>query len=83
MKLTTWNRANGHVTVVLFENGKSAAVSTKVFKTKVGAQNFGKRIDEMCGPNYEKRNLIDLFRTTNPETGEQTTNFKVENLTSV
>jgi hypothetical protein len=83
MKLTTWNRGQGHVTVVLFENGTSGAVSTKVFKTKAGAENFGKRIEELCGPNYEKRNLLDLYTTTDPKDGKKTVNFRNENFSSI
>ena len=84
MKLTTWNRGSGHVAVVLFENKRSAAVFTgKVMKTKVGAQNYCKRIEELCGENYELRNLRDLQFTTDPETGKKTRNFEYENLSSV
>ena len=37
MNTTTWNRSSGFVSVVLFSNKTSAAVSTKVFKTEKGA----------------------------------------------
>ena len=81
MNTTTWDRANGHVTVILFDNKKGAAVSTKVFKTKAGAEKFGDRIREICGDKYELSNLP--WETTDPKTGEVTRNFRRENLTSV
>ena len=49
MKTTTWNRANGFVSVVLFENGTSAAVSTKVYKTKKGAEGANNKLLQLCG----------------------------------
>jgi hypothetical protein len=81
MKLTTWNRDSGFVSVVLFDNGTSAAVSTKVFKTQKGAEGFNKRIVELCGEKYEKANLP--WESTNPKTGEVTRHFRHENLTSI
>jgi hypothetical protein len=81
MKLTTWNRDNGFVSVVLFDNGNSAAVSTKTFATKAGAEKFNKRIVEICGEKYEKANLP--WESTNPETGEVTRHFRRENLTTI
>lgn len=78
MKVTTWNRETGHVAVVLFANGTSAAVSTKTFKTKKGAIAATQRIKELCGENWEKGNLP--WKTTNPKTGEVTVNFRNENL---
>ena len=76
MRTTTWTRNGGFVSVVLFENGTSAAVSTKTFKTKAGAEKFNARIIDVCGDKYEKANLP--FRTTDLATGEITINFKVE-----
>jgi hypothetical protein len=81
MKVTTWNRDLGHVAVILFDNGTSAAVSTKTFKTKKGAEGANKRIIEMCGENWELGNLP--WKSTNPTTGEVTTNFRRENLSKV
>jgi len=83
MKLTTWNRDKGHVAVVLFENGTSAAVFDKVMKTEQGAVNYGKRIQEVCGDNYEHRNLTSLQYSTDAKTGKKTRNFHYENLTKV
>ena len=81
MKTTTWNRESGHVAVVLFDNGTGSAVSTKVFKTKAGAEKFCTRIREVCGEKYENSNLP--WETTNPESGEVTRNFRRENLSAI
>jgi|TARA_R110000751_G_scaffold5594_3_gene25368 hypothetical protein len=81
MKVTTWNREDGFVSVVLFANNTSAAVSTKTFKTKKGAEGANKRIIELCGENWEKGNLP--WKTTNPKTGEVVTNFHNENLSRI
>ena len=81
MKLTTWNRANGFVSVVLFENGSSAAVSTKVYKTQKGAEGANKRLLELCGKNWEDGDLP--WSTTNPKDGTVTRNYRRENLRRV
>ena len=81
MKTTTWSRDEGFVSVVLFENGLSAAVSTKTYKTKDGALAANKKLHTICGKGYSKQNLP--YRTTNPKTGEVTVNYKTENLTIV
>ena len=81
MKVTTWNRDVGFVSVVLFANGKSAAVSTKTYKTQKGAEGANKRLIEVCGDNYENQNLP--WKTTNPKTGEVTENYRSENLSKV
>jgi|TARA_R110000751_G_scaffold50895_1_gene112049 hypothetical protein len=78
MKTTTWNREAGYVSVVLFKNGTSAAVSTKTYATKKGAESANTRLQDMCGENWELGNLP--YRTTNPDTGEQTVNYRTENL---
>ena len=83
MKLTTWNRDKGYVVVVLFENGTSAAVFDKVMKTEQGAINYGNRIKEVCGDNYEHRNLTPLQYSTDAKTGNKVRNFHYENLTNV
>ena len=75
MKITTFKRNDGFVTVVMFDNKESCAVSTKTFKTQA-ATKFGQRIIEVCGHKWEKRNLP--WETTNPITGEITRNFKRE-----
>ena len=79
MKTTTWDRENGHVAVVLFENGTSGAVFRKRMKTKKGAENFAARIVEICGESYEKKHLRNLQYTFDRETGEKTTNFDYVN----
>ena len=81
MKTTTWNREAGHVAVVLFDNGTSAAVSTKIYATKKGAEAANAKLLAMCGEKYEKANLP--WESTNPETGEITRHFHRENLTSL
>jgi len=81
MNTTTWNRSSGFVSVVLFANGTSAAVSTKVFKTAKGAESFCKRIVEVCGPDYSLQDLP--WMSTNPDTGEVTRHFRKENLTAI
>ena len=83
MKLTTWNRDKGYVVVVLFENGTSAAVFDKVMKTEQGAINYGNRIKEVCGDNYEHRNLTSLQYSTDAKTGNKVRNFHYENLTNI
>jgi len=81
MRTTTWNRESGYVSVVLFSNKTSAAVSTKVFKTEKGALAANTKLLEMCGENWEKANLP--WESTNPETGEVTRHFRKENLTAI
>ena len=81
MNTTVWSRKEGFVSVVLFENGTSAAVSTKVFKSAEGAAKFNERIVEVCGHKYELSNLP--VRTTNPINGEVTVNFIFENLIAI
>lgn len=81
MKTTTWNREHGHVSVILFENHSSAAVSTKVYQTKKGAIGANKRLAVMCGDNWEKHDLP--WQSTNPETGLVTRHYRRENLTSI
>jgi hypothetical protein len=81
IKLTTWNRGKGHVSVVLFDNNTSAAVSTKLYKSKKGAEAANARLVEFCGEGYSDNNIP--WKTTNPETGEQTENYRLENLAVV
>ena len=81
MKTTTWNRNGGFVSVVIFANKTSAAVSTKVFKTQKGAEGANKKLIAMCGDNWEKGNLP--WESTNVDTGEVTRHFVRENLTSI
>ena len=81
MKTTTWNRASGYVSVVLFTNGSSAAVSTKIFKTKKGAEAANAKLVTLCGDNWDKANLP--WESTNPTTGEVTRHFRRENLTAI
>ena len=81
MKMTTWNREAGYVSVVLFDNGTSAAVSTKTYATKKGAEAANTRLQELCGEGYSNMNLP--YRTTNPEDGTVTVNYRTENLTVV
>ena len=57
MKMTTWNREAGYVSVVLFDNGTSAAVSTKTYATKKGAEAANTRLQELCGEGYSNMNL--------------------------
>ena len=81
MKCTTWSRSGGFVSVVLFANKTSAAVSTKIYKTEKGAKGANMRLKERCGDNWEKMNLP--YRTTNPKHGSVTVNYKTENLASI
>jgi len=81
MKTTTWNRDNGYVSVVLFANKKSAAVSTKVYATKQGALGANKRLVKICGDNWEHHDLP--WESTNPDTGEVTRHYRRENLTAI
>ena len=85
MKTITFSRNNGYHMAVVFENNKSMAVSTKTFKTQDGAEKFALRIKEICGENYENRNLIDLYQTTTIEDGVATTtkNFVNENIVAI
>tara|TARA_Y100000310_G_C20489204_1_gene718336 strand:+ start:231 stop:437 length:207 start_codon:yes stop_codon:yes gene_type:complete len=64
--------------VVLFDNNISAAVSTKVYKTKRGAENANARLADMCGDGYSKMDIP--WNSTDPATGEVTTNYRRENL---
>ena len=81
MKTTTWKIAGGFASVIIFENGSSAAVSTKVYKTKKGAEGANKRLLELCGKNWENGDLP--WETTNPKDGEVTRNYRRENLRRV
>lgn len=81
MKMFVWNREDGYVHGILCKNGKTAIVSTKVYKTQKGAESANKKLQDITGENYEKQNVP--YRTTNPETGEVKVNFKTENLTVV
>ena len=81
MKTTTWNRDRGYVSVVLFENNMTAAVSEKIYKTQKGAEAANERLKELVGPKYSNMNLP--YTTTNPKTGIKTTNYKTENLISL
>ena len=78
MKTTTWNRKDGYVSVVLFENGTSAAVSTKVYKTKKGADGANTKIRTKCGENWELGNIP--WEPTNPEDGVVTRHYIREDL---
>ena len=81
MKCTTWRRHGGFVSVILFANGTSAAVSTKVCKTQKGAESINARVDALCGPDYSLQDLP--WSSTNPETGEVTVNYRKENLSAI
>ena len=81
MKTTTWSRGIGHVSVVLFENKKSAAVSTKIYKTVKGAEAANERLRAICGDGYDNSHLP--WNSTDPQTGERTVNYKRENLIRV
>lgn len=74
----TWKRENGFVSVVVFNNNSSVAVSTKTFKTEKGAEAMNAKLREMCGENWERGDLP--WQSTNPETGEVTTHFRRENI---
>ena len=78
MKVTTWNRNDGFVSVVLFENGTSAAVSTKVYKTKKGAEGANNKLLELCGKNWENGDLP--WETTDPKDGSVTRHYRREDL---
>jgi hypothetical protein len=81
MKTITWKRKNGFVSVVLFANKKSAAYSTKTYKTKAGAEAANKRLAEICGENWELMNLP--YTSADAKTGEITVNYIWQNLTGV
>ena len=81
MKTTIWNRDSGFVSVVLFENNKTCAVSTKVYKTAEGAKTANQKLKTLCGPNYSNCNLP--YVSTNPKTGKRTVNYTTENLISL
>ncbi len=79
IKFATWKHDDGHVLVILFNNGTSVAVSVKVFKTVQGALAFGAKITARCsnedGP-WGKANLP--WYTCDAETGERTEHFTCE-----
>ena len=81
MKTITWSRLDGHVSVVLFENGRTCAVSTKIYKTQKGAESANERLKELCGEKYSNMNLP--YETTDSKTGEITVNYRTENLISL
>jgi len=81
MKCTTWSRKGGYVSVILFANGISAAVSTKVCKTRKGAEGINARVEALCGPGYSLQDFP--WTSTNPETGEVTVNYRKENLSEI
>ena len=78
MKTTTWNRNDGFVSVVLFENGTSAAVSTKVYKTKKGAAGANAKLEALCGEKWENGDLP--WETTDPKDGSVTRHYRREDL---
>ena len=81
MKTTTWNRLDGYVSVVLFDNKRTAAVSKKIYKTQKGAESANERLKELCGEKYSNMNLP--YETTDSKTGEITVNYRTENLISL
>jgi hypothetical protein len=78
MKVTTWNRDKGFVSVILFENGTSAAVSTKVFKTQKGAEGANNKLKAICGEDWKLGNLP--WQTTDPKDGSVTRHYRREDL---
>lgn len=78
MNMTTWSRDNGWVSVNLFKNGETAAVSTKHYATQEGAKAANEKIRKMCGDNYQHMNFP--WSTTNIKTGEVTVHYRSENL---
>ncbi len=86
MKTVTWTRHDGHVSVVLFENKRTAAVSTKVYATKQGALGANKRLAALCGANYGRDGSIGQsfpWSRTDPETGVRTELYRSENLSAI
>ena len=81
MKTCTWKRESGYVSVILFNNRNSAAVSTKKYATKKGAESANQRVKKLCGDNWERQDLP--WQSTNPETGEATRHYHRENLKSI
>lgn len=81
METRTWKRENGFVSVVVFANKASVAVSTKTYATQKGAEAANKKLVEMCGDNWEKQNLP--WQSTDIETGEITTHYRRENVVAV
>ena len=81
MKTCTWKRESGYVSVILFANGSSAAVSTKTFKTRKGAEGANNKLIEMCGKNWEKGDLP--WESTNPKDGTVTKHYRKENLKTI
>tara|TARA_R100000306_G_C4310812_1_gene110091 strand:+ start:129 stop:371 length:243 start_codon:yes stop_codon:yes gene_type:complete len=80
MKLVTWKRDKGYVSVCIFDNKTSCAVSRKVFATKVGAEKMNARVLEHCGSNYEN----DFpWSVTDTDTGNRQQLFNRENVAKV
>ena len=67
----------GFVSVVVFENRKSVAVSTKVYKTEKGAEAANARLLELCGRECERCDLP--WTSTNIATGEKVVHYRREN----
>ena len=72
MKTTTWNIDGGFVSVAIFENG-NVARSTKLYKTKKGAESANTRVIEYCGEDYALNNFP--WYTVDVETGEETRHY--------
>jgi DNA topoisomerase IB len=81
MKTTTWKREAGYVSVVLFANKKSAAVSTKTYSTQKGAEKANEKLATLCGENYENANLP--WTVTDPKTGVISRLYRNENLLNI
>lgn len=81
MKTTTWKREAGYVSVVLFDNKKSAAVSVKTYATQKGAEKANEKLAALCGDNYENANLP--WTVTDVKTGAVTKLYRSENLLTI
>ena len=72
MKTTTWKIDGGFASVIIFENG-NAARSTKLYKTKKGAEAANNRAIEYCGENYANNHFP--WVTVDVTTGEETRHY--------
>mgnify|MGYP001238153846 FL=1 len=72
MKTTTWKIDGGFASVVIFVNG-NVARSTKLYKTKKGAEAANKRVIEYCGENYANNDFP--WETVDVTTGEETRHY--------
>ena len=67
MNMTTWSRDNGWVSVNLFKNGETAAVSTKHYATQEGAKAANEKIRKMCGEGYQHMQIdLDNIESIQP-----------------